>query len=719
MTDINRLIYGKNSIERIVGCEVKDSSVELFIQQSDGSVKSEFKPNKFWIVADRKLDVGFQKLQGNLFYNHIKFYESRDEFLAARNIYYHKNTFSIFHPVEAAQVKNGFTYYKNLKLQDLTVLSFDIETTSLEHNDSAKVLIITNTLRINGVVTRKMFLYNEYPSQGAMIQAWCEWVKEVDPSVLVFHNGIIYDLPYLEFVASRENVSLNLGRDGSTMQIDSRESKFRKDGSQFYTYKKLKIYGRELVDTFFLSLKYDVARKYENYKLKQIIKQEGLEVKNRQFYDGDLIRHNYQDPQEWPKIIKYAKHDGDDALALFDLMAPSIFYFTQSVPKPFQLMIESATGSQLNSMMIRSYLQDNHSIPKDSPAKEYEGAISLGNPGVYKNVLKWDVASLYPSIILTHNIYDKVKDPNGNFLKMVRHFTEERLRNKKLAKETGERHYKDLEQSQKIGINSAYGFLGATGLLFNSPANAAFITEEGRNILTDAIQWAESKGFKIANADTDSISVCFNNESFTEEDQEALLGELNSLFPDSISWEADGYFKNVLVIKAKNYYLETQEGKTTIKGSALKATMKAPALQQFIKEFMQLIIDNGDLVSLYNIYVKKIIDLKDLKPWCTKKTVTTSVLNPERSNEQNILDAMENADEEFQEGDKIHVYFSNNPEQRLKLLEHWENDHDRFKLIENLWKTVKIFETVIDIKQFPKYHLKKQRVLLDNLTNLT
>lgn len=493
MTDINRLIYGKNSIERIVGCEVKDNVVELFIQEANGDVTSVFKPNKFWLLADRQLDRDFKLLNGNLYYNYIKFYESRDEFLAARNHYYHKNTFSIFHPVEAAQVKNGFTYYKGLKLQDLTVLSFDIETTSLEHNDDAKVLIITNTLRKNGVISRKMFLYNEYASQGEMIQDWCDWVREVDPSVLVFHNGIIYDLPYLEFVANRENVSLNLGRDGSIMQTDSRESKFRKDGSQFYTYKKLKIYGREIVDTFFLSLKYDVARKYENYKLKQIIKQEGLEVVNRQFYDGDLIRHNYQDPQEWPKIIKYAEHDGDDALALFDLMAPSFFYMCQVVPKPFQLVIESASGSQLNSMLMRSYLQNNHSLPKDSPPVEYEGGISFGVPGIYKNCLKFDVISEYPSIIKEYKVYDKVKDPNAHFLILTDYFYDTRINYKKKFKETGDSYYDGLQGAFKILLNSLYGMMGAAGLLFNSPRNAAFVTEKGREVVSFVVTWASNR----------------------------------------------------------------------------------------------------------------------------------------------------------------------------------------------------------------------------------
>jgi DNA polymerase elongation subunit (family B) len=51
-----------------------------------------------------------------------------------------------------------------------------------------------------------------------------------------------------------------------------------------------------------------------------------------------------------------------------------------------------------------------------------------------------------------------------------------------------------LEQSQKIGINSAYGLLG-TQVLFNSPDNAELVTKYGREILLKSIKWATGKDY--------------------------------------------------------------------------------------------------------------------------------------------------------------------------------------------------------------------------------
>jgi hypothetical protein len=46
-------------------------------------------------------------------------------------------------------------------------------------------------------------------------------------------------------------------------------------------------------------------------------------------------------------------------------------------------------------------------------------------------------------------------------------------------------------------------------------------------------------------------------------------------------------------------------------------------------------------------------------------------------------------------------------DESLALLEHWQHDHDVMKLLEKLYKTMVTFETILDIKQYPNYALKK------------
>lgn len=216
--------------------------------------------------------------------------------------------------------------------------------------------------------------------------------------------------------------------------------------------------------------------------------------------------------------------------------------------------------------------------------------------------------------------------------------------------------------------------------------------------------------FVLVNADTDSISFCKKDSSpFTQEETEELLNEVNSLFPERINFENDGVFKKVIVIKAKNYVLWDGK-KMKTKGSALKATTKEPALRELIDRIInQMLNESNDYVNTYNEYVKEALLVKDMKRWASRKSITEAVLNPERTNEQKVADALEG--EEFQPGDRRYFYFKSDGS--LSLLENFNGDYDKYKLIEKIWKTMQIFSTVLDVSILPKYHLKTKRKLLD------
>lgn len=491
---LDSLIFGKDPTQNIVSCEVSDSSLELFIEK-DGIITSDIRENKFWILAHIQLDEGFRKLEGNLHYKFIKYYNTRNDWFKDKNRYKGQDIYSVYDTKEAAMLLNGFTYYKGMKVSDVSRFHFDLETTGLFHNSKSRTLLISTTFVSCGNTKKKLFSCDEYESDALMIEDFCKYVRECNPSVMSGFNIYGYDFPYLDFCARKNDVSLNLGRDGSSIRFDKFDSKFRKDGSQDYEYKRCYIYGREIVDMMHVAYHFDFARKYESYGLKKIIEQEGLQKPGRVFYDASQIYKNWNILEEREKIKAYCIDDSDDSESLYKLMISSYFYFSNSIPKSFQSINYSASGSQVNAFLVRSYLQSGHSIPKANEAIKFGGGISDGFPGIYRNVIKLDLNSLYPSIMIQYEIYDKEKDPKGIFLKTVKYFTEQRLADKKKAKETGDRYYQELEQSRKIFINSSFGMLGAPGLNFNSPSNAALVTQYGRTILKKSILWATSKEY--------------------------------------------------------------------------------------------------------------------------------------------------------------------------------------------------------------------------------
>lgn len=218
--------------------------------------------------------------------------------------------------------------------------------------------------------------------------------------------------------------------------------------------------------------------------------------------------------------------------------------------------------------------------------------------------------------------------------------------------------------------------------------------------------------FLLSNCDTDSVMFCKpDGVEFSIEEQEDLLKELNSLFPKRIHFEHDGLFSRVLVLKAKNYVLWDGK-KLKIKGSALKASTKEKALKELIKEIIDsLLNERSDLLEIYHRYIKECMNVKDITRWASRKTITEAVMNPERTNEQKVADALEG--EEFQAGDRVYTYFKSDGS--LELVKNFNGDYDQYKLMEKVYKTFQIFDSVIDLQDFIKYHLKTRRKFLEEL----
>lgn len=486
------LIYGKDLTERVVSVEVSDGTAEVFIEHADGRIEGKVMPHEYWILFSDELSPKFVRLDGDLYYKYLISYPSYEKYREIVSSSYKKRRefYTSHDPKTNFMLRSGVTYYKGMKVEDVSVLSFDIETTGLNPDATdAQVLLISNTFRKAGQLTRRLFCVDDYETDTDMIFDWCEWVGDINPSLLIGHYILGFDLPYLKSRAGR----LPLGRDGSDLRISDKVRQFRKDGSQTYDYQDIFVYGREIVDTKFLSIKHDVKREFPNYSLKPIIAHLGLEKKNRTFVDASRMKELWKNPKMRQTIKDYAIDDSDDPIKLFDKMIPAFFYFAQNIPMSIQQINNTASGTQINNFLIRSYLQDGHSIPKASPKAPFEGAISLGFPGVHKNTFKVDVSGMYPSIMLQYGISPGVKDPKGHFLEMLEFFSNERLKNKQLAKETGDAHFENLSNSGKIIVNSAYGFMGAEGANFNNPEGAAEVTRIGRDILRCAMYWATGK----------------------------------------------------------------------------------------------------------------------------------------------------------------------------------------------------------------------------------
>jgi len=213
--------------------------------------------------------------------------------------------------------------------------------------------------------------------------------------------------------------------------------------------------------------------------------------------------------------------------------------------------------------------------------------------------------------------------------------------------------------------------------------------------------------FIVSIVDTDSATFGKpDNIPFSQEEIDRLHKELNSLYGEHIKWDFEASYKKIIAIRTKNYVLQEPNGKVTIKGSALKASTKSVKLKQFIKDIINGILDDkNNHIELYLKYVKEVQGITDMKDWSSRKTITKAVLTSERKNETSVKDAIEGSS--YQEGDRIHCFFREDGTQCL--VENFNGDYSKDKLLGSIWDTMHVFETVLDLTTIKNYKLKKNK----------
>jgi len=215
--------------------------------------------------------------------------------------------------------------------------------------------------------------------------------------------------------------------------------------------------------------------------------------------------------------------------------------------------------------------------------------------------------------------------------------------------------------------------------------------------------------FQLVNCDTDSISFCKSDGSFMPlEERKALIKDINDKSPEFMQWADDGYYKKVIIVKAKNYILQKENGELTYKGSAIKAPGKPLALREFIKKIIDLMLnDQANYLEVYNGYAKEILNVQDITRWADRKTLTSTTFESTRTNETKVMDAIQGT--EYVEGNRIWTFFKS--DKTLSLVENFDGDYDKTALLKKLYNTIEIFAEILDINQFPNYSLSKKTIL--------
>jgi DNA polymerase elongation subunit (family B) len=624
----NEVLFGADPTEGIVAVEpVGEEVMRLFIRQGDQLVAEDAPFRPFLLVEEEALMEGFKRpfqaeqLAGINDYRCLILFQDWGDCRKAK-AYLQRRTgeppsslyapyLFLSDPVHQFLLLTGKTLFKGLAFEDLHRLALDIETTCTRGYEFPNPRregdrIISIALMDNYGYSEVLF--GQEMGEKEMLEALGERISRMDPDVLEGHNVFNFDLEYIVTRARMHHMDLRWGRDGSKPRV--RRSRFNV-AERTIDYTRMEIFGRHVVDTLFLLQYYDVtARELESYALKEASQHFGLAPENRTYIEADRIQWYYEHE---PEMLKnYNLDDVRETLALSELLGYSFFLQARIFPFSFQNIFVRGNARKINALFLREYLRQRASVPRSGGGGAFEGGYTdVFVTGVLHHVVHCDVASLYPSIMLSFDLKPS-KDPLNVFLPLLKDLRDFRFEAKRRAQGTRSPHERDyyqaLQQTFKILINSFYGYLGTALHQFSDPEVAAEVTRRGRDLIREMLAWLRKEGATPIEIDTDGIYFVPPPGVETEKQAKAMVERLSQRLPEGIEVEMDAQYQSMFSYKSKNYALLDKAGKMVIRGSALRSRGMEKYLREFLSAMIRRLLEGkgGEIHQLLGEYQAKL-----------------------------------------------------------------------------------------------------------------
>ncbi|HTY77761.1 MAG TPA: DNA polymerase domain-containing protein [Candidatus Bathyarchaeia archaeon] len=595
----NRLLFGRAGIPGYLAFAPAESAVRVYSRDGGTEVAREpFRP--FLLLADADLLKGLKgeasvtPLDGPGLYRWLAEFPSWSQALKARDHCREQSGRAaglldapyqfLADPVHQFLLRTGRTSFLGMSFGDLRRMAVDIEVTTapgFEFPNAAREsdrIIAIAMADSDGFQT---VLSGAEMSEADLLRECGRLIRERDPDVLEGHNIFRFDLEYMEARARRLKVPLRWGRDGSTL---SGYASRMQVAERTIAYRRYRVEGRHIVDTWILAQLYDVgARDLESYGLKDVARHFGVAAPDRTYLPPeDIPRIFREDPG---RLMAYARDDVLETLALSGILSPPYFVQAQALPHSYESVVLRGNATKIDGLLLRECLHQGRAVPAPSVGRGVAGGYTaMMLSGVADHVLHVDVTSLYPSLMLARGIAP-ASDGLGVFLTLLRDLREFRVAAKRAAREAPTLEERTqagaLQQTFKILINSFYGYLAFSQGHWNDFEAANRVTGEGRDLVQALVTRLGELGATVIEVDTDGIyfvppsSLASGGEAGKGEgeyrDEGALVSALEAVLPAGIQLELDGRYAAMLSYKMKNYVLLDTRGKLFIKGSGLRS----------------------------------------------------------------------------------------------------------------------------------------------------
>lgn len=380
-----------------------------------------------------------------------------------------------------------------------------------------------------------------FADEIGMLERFFRIIKEYDPDVFIGYNSNGFDIPYIvdrtSTLEKERNVKIR-----SVMGRDGRSVYYRRIG----TMTSINITGRVVVDALpIIRRDFSLKRYTLRNSALELLGRDKLDVKPLEMEEywrdtGDKFR----------SFVEYARRDSELALELVLRLSllDKFWALSQVSGTLVQDILDGGQTNMVENILMKEYRAHNRVMPPkpDSDLSKQRHIISdelkggeVLDPkkGLLEDVVILDYKSLYPTIMMAHNlcytteIVDREQEPDGNYETtpsggrfvaaqvqkgivptILAGLLQSRIETKQKMKHASGDEARALDATQlalKILLNSYYGYSGYTRARLYSLTMANSVTSYGRENILNTRDLVEKRIVSI---------YLSNGEAFVEEE---------------------------------------------------------------------------------------------------------------------------------------------------------------------------------------------------------
>jgi len=540
----------------------------------------------------------------------------------------------------------------NEELPNFSMMAFDLELiddeiimASFYGEDFRKVLSLREA--------DKEFV-ESFESEEQLLQRFQKIVEDRDLDIITGYNTDEFDFKQLRERFQNYGMELSLGRDGERVKFDRRGR-----------FSSARLKGRMHLDLFpFISHVVAPGLDSETLDLDSVANE--ILGKKKDDVSFEQMQEWWRNRENTGELAEYNLRDSELAFELAQELIPQIMELSRITGLiPFDAC--RLTYGQLTENFLLREAYNRNMLSRNRPTRNerrrrsnqgaYEGGfVYTPDSGLYENISVFDFRSLYPTVMVAHNISPEMldlegceeefspknfdfyfcQDEQGFFPELIEDLVKSRYELKDSLNDLkeGSKEYERVysrQQAQKILANSFYGYLGYNGARWYSKESAEATTYMGRVYIEDTIDIAREMDFEIVYGDTDSV---FIRGDDVENRREEFLEKVNSNLPEFMELEFEGHFKRGLFTSKasgegakKKYALMDEEGNLKITGFEQVRRDWSPVAKDTQKKVLSLVLQ--EKISEAAEEVKETIkNLKNQEIPVEQLTIHTTLTKP-------------------------------------------------------------------------------------------